>query len=218
MFTRIAPHYDLMNRLMTAGQDTRLRREVIRQASLPAQGWLLDLGAGTGDLARAARRQQPGIHTIAADFTLEMLHVGRRHPASERLNWCAANALRLPYPEATFDVVVSGFLLRNVSDLLGCLNEQRRVLKSGGRLVTLDTTRPARNQFSPLVDFHLRTVIPALGSLVSGDRRAYTYLPESTDNFLGADKLADSLDEAGFKEIGFRCFMFGTIAIHWGIK
>jgi demethylmenaquinone methyltransferase/2-methoxy-6-polyprenyl-1,4-benzoquinol methylase len=215
MFSLIAPHYDLMNYLITAGQDKHWKREVIRQVRLPSHGWLLDLGAGTGDLARSAHHQQPKVYTIAADFTLKMMQAGRRHPASEQLNWCATNAMHLPFPESTFDAVVSGFLLRNVSDLLGCLKEQHRVLKPGGRLIALDTTPPARSRFTPLVDFHLNTVIPAIGGLVSGNRAAYTYLPESTKNFLNADKLAESMDMAGFKEIGFRFFMFGTIAMHW---
>lgn len=203
---------------MTAGQDMRWRREVIQRAGLPAQGNLLDLGAGTGDLARQVHRWKPGIHTVAADFTLEMMQTGRRYPASEQLCWCAADGLHLPYPKTTFDAVVSGFLLRNLSDLPECLNEQHRVLKPGGKLVCLDTSRPAKNRFTPLVGFHMHTVIPALAGLMSCDRLAYTYLYDSTENFLTADELAYLLSKAGFKEIGFRSFLFGTIAIHWGTK
>src|SRR4030042_888984 len=92
MFTRIARRYDLMNRLMTAGQDVGWRREVIQRAELPARGWLLDLGAGTGDLAQEALRQNPDCQPVAADFTLEMMRVGKQRPGARQLNWSAAHA------------------------------------------------------------------------------------------------------------------------------
>ncbi len=216
MFTRIASRYDLINRLMTAGQDQRWRREVIRRAGLPAGGRLLDLGAGTGDLAREALRQVPSAQVTAADFTLAMMLAGK--PRSPQPDWSAADALRLPFPEAAFDSVVSGFLLRNVSDLRAALAEQRRVLKPGGCLVALDTTPPGRSLLTPFINLHLHTIIPALGRWLTGDRQAYTYLPNSTEHFLRAEVLAARLSEAGFHQVGFRRLMFGTIAIHWGRK
>jgi demethylmenaquinone methyltransferase/2-methoxy-6-polyprenyl-1,4-benzoquinol methylase len=218
MFSSIARRYDLMNRLMTAGQDVRWRREVIRRTALPAAGNLLDLGAGTGDLAREASRQYPGCRSVAADFTLEMMRVGKSRLDRASLLWSAADALCLPFPQATFDAVVSGFLLRNVSDIQRTLQEQYRVLKPDGRIVCLDTTRPASGYSTPLVRFHLRVVIPNLGRLVTGSREAYTYLPDSTQAFLSAEELADRMAEAGFREIGFQRYMLGTIAIHWGSK
>ena len=216
MFARIARHYDLMNRLMTVGQDRRWRREVIRRAALPARGRLLDIGAGTGDLAREALRQYPDCHPVAADFTLEMMQVGKDRVTLSGLGWSAVDALCLPFLSGVFDAVVSGFLLRNVSDVQVALREQYRMLRPGGRIVFLDTTRPSRNLLSPLINFHLHTVIPALGQMVTGSREAYTYLPETTDAFLEAEKLAALMVQAGFREVGFRRLMFGTIAIHWG--
>ena len=223
MFTRIAPRYDLMNRLMTAGQDVHWRREVIRRAGLPPGGRLLDLGSGTGDLAREAVRQNPDGQVVAADFTLEMMRVGRqRMRAADGLPavqaWAAADALRLPFPDGYFDAVVSGYLLRNVIDLHASLLEQRRVIKPGGWLVALDTTRPRRSPLTPLINFHLHTVIPWLGGLLTGQKDAYTYLPETTENFLYAEQLAERLVAAGFSEVGYRRYMFGTMAIHWGRK
>lgn len=218
MFARISSRYDLMNRLMTAGQDIRWRREVIRRAELPPAGRLLDLGAGTGDLARETRRQQPSGLPVAADFTLEMMRVGKANPASAAFPWVAADALCLPFPPEMFDSVVSGFLLRNVIDLPQALREQGRVLRPGGTLVILDTTRPPRNLLSPLIRFHLRYVIPALGRLVAGAGEAYTYLPDSTQSFLTAEQLAEELWLAGFSQVGFRRLMLGTVAIHWGKK
>lgn len=218
MFGRIAKRYDLMNRLMTAGQDSRWRMEVIRRSQLGGEGYLLDLGAGTGDLAREAQRQVPGCRTFAADFTLKMMQVGRTRPNSQKLNWGAANALNLPFPEEAFDAVVSGFLLRNVSDIQQSLREQLRVLKTGGFMVALDTTRPAENKMQGLIHFYLNVIIPNLGRLITGEAEAYTYLPETTQSFLQAEQLEKILAQNGFQEVGFRRFMFGTIAIHWGRK
>ena len=216
MFGRIAHRYDLMNRLMTGGQDLRWRREVIHRATLPPGGRLLDLGAGTGDLARLALRQNQDCRPVAADFTLEMMRFGKAR--RESLEWCAGDALQLPFPDETFHAVVSGFLLRNVYDVPACLNEQYRALKPGGRIVILDTTRPSRNWYWPLIYFHLNTVIPTLGEWVAGDRQAYTYLPDSTQSFLTAEQLEDAMKIAGFREIDFQRAMLGTIAIHWGSK
>jgi demethylmenaquinone methyltransferase/2-methoxy-6-polyprenyl-1,4-benzoquinol methylase len=218
MFSRIASRYDLMNRLMTAGQDTRWRREVIHRAQLPQVGRLLDLGAGTGDLAREAVRQNPESWPVAADFTLEMMRVGKAHHTPAQLNWSAADALCLPFPNEAFEAVVSGFLMRNVIDINRCLQEQHRVLKAGGSVVILDTTRPARNSLRPLIDFYMHFVIPNLGRIITGEADAYTYLPETTENFLEAEKLAAHLEQAEFRQVGFRRLMFGTIAIHWGKK
>ena len=217
MFARIAPHYDRMNRLMTAGQDVRWRQEAIRRSALPPGGRMLDLGAGTGDLAAEALRQFPGRVVIAADFTVEMMTIGRTLKDAS-LAWSAADALHLPFADASFDALVSGYLLRNVSSLQQALGEQHRVLKPGGRLVALDTTRPPRSPLSPLINFHLHTVIPALGRLLTGETEAYTYLPDSTQEFLSAEQLAARLVRAGFRQVGFRRLMFGTMALHWGVK
>ncbi len=214
----MAPHYDLMNRVMTAGQDMRWRREVIRRAGLPPYSRLLDLGAGTGDLGRLGLSQCPDCQVTEADFTLEMMRLGREKPASSGLQWTAADAMRLPFAVDTFDAVVSGFLLRNVADVSQTLLEQNRVLKPGGRIVALDTTRPRASPLSPLVWLHLRWVIPTLGRWLAGQPEAYRYLDKSTEHFLSAEGLAAAMAEAGFHRIGFHLLMAGTIAVHWGEK
>ncbi len=152
---------------------------------------------------------------IAADFTMEMMRVGR---GDILLNWSGADALCLPFPNATFDAVVSGFLMRNVGNLSAALEQQFRVLKPSGRIVILETTRPRRNLLFPLIWLHMHVVIPLLGMLVSGFLEAYTYLPESTDGFLYAEDLADRMWGAGFKNVQFRYKMFQTVAIHYGEK
>ncbi|HEX7974999.1 MAG TPA: ubiquinone/menaquinone biosynthesis methyltransferase [Anaerolineales bacterium] len=222
MFTRIADRYDVMNRLMTAGQDVRWRQEVVRRADLSPTGRLLDLGAGTGDLSREVLRQHPGCRLVAADFTLEMMRIGRSHMApgepAALIEWVSADGLRLPFPNQAFDAVVSGFLLRNVTDVRLCLAEQYRVLKPGGRIVTLDTSPPPHSPLAPLIRFHLHTIIPTLGRMITGQAEAYNYLPNSTENFLEPEILAARLAGAGFSQVGFQRLMFGTIAIHWGVK
>ena len=217
IFTRIATRYDLLNRLMTAGQDRRWRKEVIRRACLPPHALLLDLGAGTGDLACEALRQNPDCHPLASDFTLAMMRVGKKRPDAPR-DWAAADALRLPFRPNSFNAIVSGFLLRNVVDLPLALREQHRVLKPGGWWVSLDTTRPRRSLLSPFIRFYMHRIIPFLGWLLTRQVDAYTYLPDSTEKFLRAEDLLAHLVAIGFRQVGFRRLMAGTIAIHWGQK
>lgn len=174
---------------------------------------LLDLGAGTGDLAREGLRQHPTIHVIAADFTMEMMRASRQ---DNIFDWSASDALKLPFPNAAFDAIVSGFLMRNVGSLSVALEEQFRVLKPSGRIVILETTRPRRNLASPFIWFYMHAVIPLLGALVTGSREAYTYLSDSTEGFLCAEDLAKHMEEVGFKNVRYRCRMFNTIAIHYG--
>ena len=215
MFTRIAHRYDLMNRLMTAGQDIRWRRHVIALADLKPGARLLDIGAGTGDLSREALRQQPKASVVSADFTLEMMRVGQKLGP---LPFSAADALHLPFGDKSFEAVVSGFLMRNVTDLHKAVQEQYRILKPRGRIVILDTTRPKKNLLSPFIWIHMHVVIPLLGRILSGASDAYKYLPDTTENFVTAEKLASLLAAAGFRKIGYERLMFGTIAIHWGEK
>ena len=218
MFGRIAGRYDLMNRLMTGGQDARWRRMVIDRAQLPAGGRLADLGTGTGDLALEALSRDPTALALGGDFTLEMMRVGKRRPGGGRVRWLGVDALNLPLPEASFDAVTSGYLLRNVADVSRALAEQYRVLRPGGRVVCLDTTPPPSNALRPFIELHLHVVIPALGRLVAGASDAYTYLPESTERFLSAEQLAQRFVCAGFRDVHFKRLMFGTMAIHWGVK
>jgi demethylmenaquinone methyltransferase / 2-methoxy-6-polyprenyl-1,4-benzoquinol methylase len=214
-FTRVAHNYQRMNSLMTLGQDHAWRREVVRLVGLKPGMRLLDLGTGTGDLARLVLANGQGVKIVAADFTLEMLLAGWKRG---ELPFTAADALAAPFAAESFDVVISGFLLRNVGDLDQALAEQFRLLKPGGRIVILETTRPTRNLLTPFIWLHMNVVIPLLGSLVSGNREAYEYLPQSSEQFLSAEKLAVRLEEAGFTGVGFKRRMAGTIAIHWGKK
>jgi demethylmenaquinone methyltransferase/2-methoxy-6-polyprenyl-1,4-benzoquinol methylase len=176
---------------------------------------LLDLGTGTGDLAREALSQFPQVQVTAADFTLEMMRVGQK---AGPLNFSSADALNLPFNNSSFDAVISGFLMRNVVDLQKGIDEQFRVLKNGGRVVILDTTRPKKNILSPFIWIHMHFIIPTLGGLLTGVKEAYRYLPDTTEGFVTAEELSVQMEKAGFKNVNFQRLMFGTIAIHWGEK
>jgi demethylmenaquinone methyltransferase/2-methoxy-6-polyprenyl-1,4-benzoquinol methylase len=218
MFARVAARYDTMNRLMTFGQDLRWRRYVIQQANLPVGGRLLDIATGTGDIADEGLRQVPELQAVGGDFTIEMMQAGKRLPGRETIRWTAADTLRLPFPDATFDAVTSGFLMRNVIDVPGALREQLRVTKPGGRVVVLESSPPKGNFLKPFIMVHLNYVIPTLGRLVTGQADAYRYLPDSTQAFQGPEQLAETMHAAGFTGVGYRLFMFGTIGVHVGMK
>jgi demethylmenaquinone methyltransferase/2-methoxy-6-polyprenyl-1,4-benzoquinol methylase len=216
IFTQIAGRYDLMNRLMTGGQDVRWREEVIQRARLERGQWVLDIGAGTGDLIHEAKEQNSDCHVLAADFTVPMMRIGQKR--YKDLYWTVADALFLPLPDSTFDAVISGFLMRNVRDIQQALSEQYRILKPGGRIIILDTTRPKPNLLTPLIYLYMHIFIPFAGWLLTAQRDAYAYLVSSTENFLRAETLAEKLSEAGFQQVCFTRKMFGTIAIHWAYK
>jgi len=137
MFGSISGRYDLMNTLMTFGMDRLWRRLTLEMACLPPGGLLLDVGAGTGKIAREALRRDPAARVVAADLTLDMMKTGRR-TVGGRAWWCNADALALPFPEDSFDAATSGFLMRNVPDMRGAFQEQFRVVKPGGKIVLAD--------------------------------------------------------------------------------
>lgn len=220
MFDRIAGRYNLMNRIMTGGQDGRWRRFAVDQAQLPHRGALLDLATGTGDIAFEALKKRPAAQVFGADFALRMMQVGQQAQYGGQVTWTGADAMRLPYADESFDAVVSGYLLRNVADIPKVLAEQRRVLKPGGRIVVLDTSPPPKNLLRPLIMLHLRYGIPLLGRLLAGKRAAdaYRYLPQSTQAFKTPAELAVLVEAAGFRDVQFKTFMFGAMAVHWGVK
>ncbi len=220
MFGRIAERYNLMNRVMTFGQDMRWRRFVVKQAQIPRNGRLLDLATGTGDIAFEAAEMHPDAEVIGADFALPMMVVGKREPRGDTISWAQADALHLPFPDEYFNAVVSGYLVRNVIDISQTLREQLRVLKPGGRIVVLDTSPPPNNLLKPFILIHLNYVIPILGRLIGGQAAAdaYKYLPESTQSFKTPDELVALMQAAGYQNVSYKTFMFGTMAVHWGQK
>lgn len=218
MFARIAGRYDVMNRLMTGGQDLKWRRYVIEQARLPQNGRLLDIATGTGDIAYEGVQQVPGLQAVGGDFTIEMMQAGKQYPERHNILWTAADTLALPFPNNYFDAVTSGFLMRNVIDVPGAFREQMRVTKPGGWVVVLESSPPKKNLLRPFIRLHLNYVIPTLGKLISGESDAYRYLPDSTQQFKDPDTVVDIMRQIGFTNIAYKLFMFGTIAVHVGQK
>lgn len=218
MFDAIADRYDLMNRVMTFGQDRRWREFVVASGGEVGRGWVLDLACGTGEIAAQFKRSNPNARVIGADFSRNMLTRARQALSPVGLQFQACDANQLPYRDNTFQAVSFGYLLRNVDDSLTVLKEVYRVLGTGGRVICLDTTPPARNLLYPFIHVYLAFVIPLLGRLIARDQSAYAYLTGSTMDFYDADTLARLFEEAGFAQVSFKKFMFGTIAVHWGTK
>ncbi|HEY1564235.1 MAG TPA: bifunctional demethylmenaquinone methyltransferase/2-methoxy-6-polyprenyl-1,4-benzoquinol methylase UbiE [Gaiellaceae bacterium] len=210
MFDRIAPVYDAMNRVMTAGLDQRWRRATVRQAVRPGDR-VLDACCGTGDLAVAARKAGAG-EIVGVDFSERMLERARRK--APELEWVQADVLALPFEDASFDSVVVGFGVRNVEDLEAGLRELRRVLRSGGRLGILEITTP-RGLLAPFYRLWFDRIVPLLGRLLPGGA-AYTYLPASVRRFPGPEDLAELLGACGFGGVEFRLFAGGIVALHAG--
>jgi demethylmenaquinone methyltransferase/2-methoxy-6-polyprenyl-1,4-benzoquinol methylase len=218
MFDDIAGRYDLMNRVMTLGQDQKWRRFVVRSAGDPGTGTTLDLATGTGDIAALMEETHPRSKVLGADFSLNMLKEAQRRFAGRNINWQACDANTLPFASNSFDSVTFGYLLRNVDDAMQVLSEVYRVLKPGGRVVCLDTTPPEKNLSYPFVRFYFRFGIPILGKMIADDEAAYAYLTGSTMDFYSAQELAELFTNAGFKDVSFKKFMLGTIGVHWGSK
>ena len=217
MFGRIARRYDLMNTLMTFGQDARWRR-VVAESLLSPQSpvfspLILDVGTGTGRLGHAVRKASPTSRIVAVDFTEPMLRI-----AAGLLPVAAADALTLPCADGQFDAVISGFVVRNLADVAAGLREQVRVLRPGGRLVVLETTPGPRGVLGLAYRFYFRRVIPLVGGLIAGDPSAYSYLPESTLAFLEPARLADLLSELGLSGVTTRPLAFCSVAVTTGLR
>ena len=212
MFDRIAPTYDRLNRVLSAGIDVAWRKRAIREAvrGAPA-GPVLDLCAGTMDLTALLARARPGDRVVAADFAAQMLEAGRaKAPSAERV---VADALALPFSDGEFAVVVCGFGVRNLADPARGAREVRRVLKPGGVFVALEFFRPTSLATRAFHAAYARGVLPALGGFVSGDRGAYAYLAESMKGFLSRPEYERLLAGAGFERVGGDDLTLGIASI-----
>lgn len=216
MFARISRRYDLMNRIMSAGQDQRWRQLVVELCTLPPGGRLLDVATGTGDIAFMARRLRPDVRVVGLDLTFEMMAVGREKAPHEPVTFVQGDALNLPFDDDTFDAACSGFMMRNVVDIARAFAEQRRVVRPGGKVVCLEITHPRFKPWRRLFHLYFFHIVPLIGGLVSGHRDAYTYLPHSTLTFPDAEALANIMRRVGLRDVRYQRLMLDTVAIHVG--
>ena len=219
MFTRIARRYDLMNTLMTGGRHHAWRRYAAANAAGAPAGPILDLATGTADLAITLQAASPGRTVVGADFSLGMLGEAQRKLAQRRgarIPLVAADALALPFADKTFACVTSAFLLRNLGDLPTGLREMRRVTRAGGLVIALEIIRPGVPGWDALFALYFRRVVPLIGAIIAGDRQAYTYLPKSVDRYLSPRALARLMTDLGFRDVTYRRYGLGAIAVHVG--
>ncbi|HVB65065.1 MAG TPA: bifunctional demethylmenaquinone methyltransferase/2-methoxy-6-polyprenyl-1,4-benzoquinol methylase UbiE [Nitrolancea sp.] len=220
MFDRIVGRYDIMNRLMTGGMDVRWRREAAQAAIGDGATHVLDLASGTGDLALELAHQGVPL-VVGADFSGEMLRaagqkLAQRHET--RILLARADAMRLPFADGTFEAVTVAFGLRNMPDYSAAIAEMVRVLQPSGRLVILEMTPLRQPLLNRLFSLYFARAVPLVGGLLSGDRDAYRYLPNSVNAFPPAAELAIMMRRVGLQHVRFKLFSFGTVALHRGVK
>jgi demethylmenaquinone methyltransferase / 2-methoxy-6-polyprenyl-1,4-benzoquinol methylase len=220
MFDRIAGVYDLMNSAMTAGLHHQWRERAVERAEVGPGSDALDVCCGTGDLALELRRRiGPDGRVVGCDFSEPMLELARRKSGEEGLpvefGW--ADALDLPYGDASFDAVTIGFGARNLADLDRGLSQMARVLRPGGHLVILEITRPHREPLAGFYSLWFDRIVPVIGTL-AGDSDAYSYLPNSVRSFPEPRELAAKIDGAGLTDIRWLLLAGGIIAIHSATK
>jgi demethylmenaquinone methyltransferase/2-methoxy-6-polyprenyl-1,4-benzoquinol methylase len=210
MFGRIARRYDLANHLLSGGIDFSWRRLAARTV----RGWqparVLDLATGSGDLALAIARQLPAAEITAADFSPEMLAIARAKGVTRAV---VADALRLPFADASFDCVTIGFGLRNMADWPAALRETARVLSKGGHLLILDFSVPT-GSLRPAYRFYLHHILPRFAALLTGQKEAYDYLGASIENFPSGAAMIDLLEANGFRSVAARSLTGGVAAMY----
>ena len=218
MFGRVAHRYDLANHLLSFNVDRYWRAHTVRRVrgilALP-EARVLDICCGTGDLVRALQRRRPaGLPVMGSDFCHPMLVAARSKVGGGR--FFEADALRLPLPDASLDLITVAFGFRNLVDYEGGLREMRRVLRGGGVAAILEFSQPPNPVFGRLYDFYSRRILPVIGGAVSGAPDAYTYLPDSVRKFPAPQELAEGMRAAGFAGVEFERLTGGIVALHLG--
>jgi demethylmenaquinone methyltransferase/2-methoxy-6-polyprenyl-1,4-benzoquinol methylase len=220
MFTRIAPVYDLMNRVLSLGSDTGWRRELVRASFVTGGERVLDLCTGTGDLALMFART--GASVVGVDLSVGMLAQARRRVRraglSSRVSLRAEDVLKLSVPAAAFDVVSIAFGLRNLQDRQAGIREMARALDSGGRLLILEFAPPAHGLFGRLFRLYLDLTVPFLGLALAGSPQAYRYLSRSILDFHTPSEIGAMIERAGVRYLGFRPLMFGAVCLYRAVK
>jgi len=220
MFARIAPGYDRVNRVMTFGLDQGWRRRVVGLVAPPVGGRALDVGTGTGDFLPELAAWTRGGLVVGVDFTLPMMQAGlpKIAPLAAGGAFVGGDALRLPFPDQCFDAITTGFVLRNVTDIPAALREMYRVTRPGGAMACLEVARPRSALLRLGHRLYFEGVVPWIGAMLGGDRRAYTYLPQSARAFPPPGGLAAMMRAAGWRHVTYRLVGLGAAAIHVGAR
>ncbi len=222
IFSNIARRYDLLNILMSFGLDRLWRRATVRMAAPKPGERVLDLCAGTGDLALALARDGKAAEVVGTDFVPEMLAVAERklerYHGETKVEFRAADAQALPFPDESFDAVTVGFGVRNLPDRPANFREVLRVLRPGGRYLILEFSTPPNRVWRSLYRAYNHTAVPFLGGLIAGDRTSYEYLNRSILRFPDQQRLAAELLEAGFSDVTWRNLTGGIVAVHRAVR
>src|SRR5688572_6117569 len=223
VFSSVAGKYDLMNDLMSLGVHRVWKRYFVATAQVKRGDRVLDLAGGTGDIAALLReRVGDAGEVVLGDINGAMLRTGRDRMTDRGfvrgLSYVQMNAEKLPFPDASFDLVTIAFGLRNVTDKDAALREMHRVLKVGGQARVLEFSEVKADWFKPIYDFHSFKVLPKLGSLFAGDAESYQYLAESIRKHPPQDELKAMMQAAGFARCDYRNLSGGIVAIHTGYK
>jgi demethylmenaquinone methyltransferase / 2-methoxy-6-polyprenyl-1,4-benzoquinol methylase len=219
MFDRIAGRYDFLNRVISFRLDSVWRTKAIKEILKGEEQLILDLGAGTGDLIFSAVDALKGNGRIVGlDFSLPMLMLARAKQSNSKhgvkIDLIQGSALFPPFKDCVFDGVMTAFVLRNVSDLSLFFSHAFRVLKNGGRFVSLDMFPPSKKWFSAFYSLYFYRLVPWIGRLLAHDRSAYRYLAESVESFYAPQSVAEMLEQAGFKRVHMRKFLNGAVCMH----
>jgi demethylmenaquinone methyltransferase/2-methoxy-6-polyprenyl-1,4-benzoquinol methylase len=217
MFDRIAGRYDLLNTVLSGGTDAGWRKKAARSTGLTAGESALDVACGSGKLTELLSRiAGDGGRVVGLDFSPQMLEVARRdHPGIEFLE---GDALKLPFEDGRFDASTIAFGLRNLAEPVKGLREMLRVVKPGGKAVVLEFVRPAENVVGTAYRIYLRTLLPAIGGIVSGQPAAYRYLSDTVDSYRTPEELRAMAAAAGWSGVRFEPLALGTVGILSGVK
>ncbi len=219
MFDDIAPRYDLLNSVLSAGIHKGWRGFATRCACLELGNSVLDVCSGTGEWTPSLRRAVgPEGLVMAADFSLPMLQFGDRRFRHETAQEVQADASTLPFADESFEAVTIGFGIRNVADRDKAFREMARVLKPGGRVVCLEFSQPPAGLFRVGYELHARHVMPRIGGAISGRPDAYAYLPASVARFDSREELAKRMRGAGLSSVRWVNLTFGLVCVHVGVK